>query len=201
MACFRCVEVSFWAGPLNREPCFNEVRKTVNLCSIILVCYELTVSLPSRERGLKPWPIVKFITQWNVAPFTGAWIETSTTLTQRGLIVSLPSRERGLKLCRIAAAGPLPASLPSRGRGLKPLFRGSGRIWDQVAPFTGAWIETKLLMPADLWSWVAPFTGAWLNLPFFVLMKQGPILTIWSLRCRSFRCRWLEFHLLGIVLE
>ena len=56
-----------------------------------------------------------------VAPFTGAWIETPTLdreIAERDQ--SRPSRARGLKL-----------SVGSMARGCS------------VAPFTGAWIETR----------------------------------------------------------
>ena len=34
-------------------------------------------SLPSRERGLKPYSVYIKNENWFVAPFTGAWIETA----------------------------------------------------------------------------------------------------------------------------
>jgi len=54
-----------------------------------------------------------------VAPFTGAWIETTREHYKDKVAVSRPSRARGLKLKRQDAAGEV-----------------------GVAPFTGAWIET-----------------------------------------------------------
>ena len=58
-----------------------------------------------------------------VAPFVGAWIETIVCLvTCHGIIMSLPSWERGLK-----------HDVRKRIEELKP-----------VAPFVGAWIETNI---------------------------------------------------------
>ena len=55
------------------------------------------LSLPSWERGLKRQRFCILHQRHKVAPFVGAWIETSP-LKQRQLIsVSLPSWERGLK--------------------------------------------------------------------------------------------------------
>ena len=55
-----------------------------------------------------------------VAPFVGAWIETSNLLVSMWITWSLPSWERGLK--PELEEGKIPVSL--------------------VAPFVGAWIET-----------------------------------------------------------
>ena len=55
-----------------------------------------------------------------VAPYTGAWIETT----------------------RLADVGQAIKSLPTRGRGLKQFERDIVAIAPEVAPYTGAWIET-----------------------------------------------------------
>jgi len=60
-----------------------------------------------------------------VAPFTGAWIET----TPRWKRLRKP-----------------PPSPPSRGRGLKPTPLLSEHDERHVAPFTGAWIETRFIV-------------------------------------------------------
>ena len=102
-------------------------------------------SLPSRERGLKPdireddadgsyvapfagaW-IETSMTQtflpfyYRVAPFAGAWIETGYSRQDATLLLSLPSRERGLKLVTFAIFTFSFLSLPSRERGLKHLI-------------------------------------------------------------------------------
>ncbi len=58
-----------------------------------------------------------------VAPFTGAWIETRK---------------------RIKRANDENESHPSRVRGLKRANHRGLKILINVAPFTGAWIETRL---------------------------------------------------------
>ena len=57
------------------------------------------LSLPSRERGLKPWNEKLAYIAKHVAPFAGAWIETFFVILIPPIHKkSLPSRERGLKL-------------------------------------------------------------------------------------------------------
>ena len=76
-----------------------------------------------------------------VAPFMGAWIETT----------DLPGTRR------------LPKSHPSWVRGLK---HGLDRNWFghvTVAPFMGAWIETPLTQSRWALRLVAPFMGAWIE--------------------------------------
>tara|TARA_R110000787_G_scaffold49041_1_gene117707 strand:+ start:52 stop:234 length:183 start_codon:yes stop_codon:yes gene_type:complete len=55
----------------------------------------------------------------NVAPITGAWIETQHPAAKSAFLQSRPSRARGLK----------PSDLPDWNQG------------NPVAPITGAWIE------------------------------------------------------------
>ena len=74
-------------------------------------------NIESRDRRTRP-------TQ--VAPFAGAWIETSMTR---------PPQPRSF------------LSPPSRGRGSKPACRGRRCPARQVAPFAGAWIETRWPRP------------------------------------------------------
>jgi len=75
-------------------------------------------SRPSRARGLKQQR-QGAAHHREVAPFTGAWIETYSRPHCFYNRQSRPSRARGLK----------PVPIPSFG-------------WLIVAPFTGAWIET-----------------------------------------------------------
>ena len=56
-----------------------------------------TLSLPSRERGLKYKTKLGFWDLESVAPFAGAWIEIELYIRNCGTTESLPSRERGLK--------------------------------------------------------------------------------------------------------
>ena len=61
------------------------------------------VSLPMRERGLKPEIRCKNSKKIYVAPHAGAWIETPPLFCELSLLLSLPMRERGLK--QLNAAG------------------------------------------------------------------------------------------------
>ena len=78
------------------------------------------MSLPVRERGLKPLnsPHISLITF--VAPRAGAWIETHRVLETQSPALSLPVRERGLKHLRASTC----------------------HLDQWVAPRAGAWIET-----------------------------------------------------------
>ena len=77
-----------------------------------------------------------------VAPFMGAWIETSG--------ISFP----GWKVVE---------SHPSWVRGLKHLLILSFALQHTVAPFMGAWIETIPVNSSASLSVVAPFMGAWIE--------------------------------------
>ena len=79
-----------------------------------------------------------------VAPFTGAWIETDIkNAFTTELNKSHPSRGRGLKhwIMKYMVLQKTP-SHPSRGRGLKQSENKIIIKTHAVAPFTGAWIET-----------------------------------------------------------
>ncbi len=78
----------------------------------------------------------------DVAPHTGAWIETLIPQISKTKRKSRPTRARGLKL-------------PSED----PLHL------DSVAPHTGAWIETTDKETAGKALDVAPHTGAWIETP------------------------------------
>ena len=78
-----------------------------------------SMSLPSRERGLKWHNCPVFPARHHVAPFAGAWIEIYKRGESLYLESSLPSRERGLKYYEVKDFPKSEASLPSRERGLK----------------------------------------------------------------------------------
>ena len=98
-----------------------------------------------------------------VAPFTGAWIETSRRCAAPSWATSPPSRGRGLKPCHVAHRVARLPSPPSRGRGLKLSDVRNLMASELVAPFTGAWIETGWVYFFLLQWIVAPFTGAWIE--------------------------------------
>ena len=77
-----------------------------------------------------------------VAPYAGAWIETSWQKIDFSVLGSPPTRGRGLKPADASAGHSAGLSPPTRGRGLKPSGGGGGTD-DQVAPYAGAWIETS----------------------------------------------------------
>ena len=106
-----------------------------------------------------------FIKPKDVAPHTGAWIETFGLLEHEYQLMSHPTRVRGLKLTfkpifirylpshptRVRGLKPMLVELernfttshPTRVRGLKPT-NGKTVYFQMVAPHTGAWIETLL---------------------------------------------------------
>ena len=100
-------------------------------------------SHPSRGRGLKQHTRNSGTANLQVAPFTGAWIETPfSTYTSGGNPTSHPSRGRGLKHRGEECNNSQPTSHPLRVRGLKPSYPREYGLEQKVAPFTGAWIET-----------------------------------------------------------
>ena len=111
-----------------------------------------------------------------VAPFTGAWIETYYSYKRTYPLQSHPSRVRGLKLNQEVPLLPAHSSHPSRVRGLKHLGRLNVYYQVVVAPFTGAWIETCCHLSSSLFSFVAPFTGAWIETDIALdFCKQHPV--------------------------
>ncbi len=98
-------------------------------------------SHPSRVRGLKH--VSRRHLCSIVAPFTGAWIETSTS-------------PRSRYVDKVA---------PFTGAWIETIDSSRASINGiVVAPFTGAWIETRA-SHVDMYSSaeVAPFTGAWIE--------------------------------------
>ena len=88
-----------------------------HLNRLVRVCG--TYVAPSRGRGLK---LVYVGGGFALPgrPFTGAWIETSGTQTQKFEYDVAPSRGRGLKLVEGIFHAIALHVAPSRGRGLKP---------------------------------------------------------------------------------
>ena len=103
-----------------------------------------TMSLPSRERGLK-WHVMRTQTWfYGVAPLAGAWIE---------MFSGWKSHRDGAKVAPLAGAwieinvsslGMLPLqSLPSRERGLKSKYSRCHKLVRTVAPFRGTKVEIR----------------------------------------------------------
>ncbi len=99
----------------------------------------------------------------DVAPFTGAWIETSYLDRLPGFLGSPPSRGRGLKHGRGECGGRNSRVAPFTGAWIETIAVCLWPSSPQVAPFTGAWIETFERLARRRDSVVAPFTGAWIE--------------------------------------
>src|SRR5207253_222052 len=118
---------------------------------------------PSRGRGSKHGCALSWGGDSGVAPFAGAWIETSPPRNPSRPYWSPPSPGRGSKLASACETPPAPPGRPLRGawietsggksRGSSPLRGGVARntriggridLLAQVAPFAGAWIETRM---------------------------------------------------------
>ena len=129
-------------------------------------------SHPSRGRGLKHRCHSRRQTQGQVAPFTGAWIETCPRHRgKKGCLVApftgawIETRDHGERRSRRQSRrftgawietrmGKIRwqnyAVAPSRGRGLKPDRTSSKSKYKSRRPFTGAWIETARPAPFRL---------------------------------------------------
>ena len=103
----------------------------------------------------------------NVAPYVGAWIETTISVAASFGTLSHPTWVRGLKLVESPVLVRTPQSHPTWVRGLKPFCEkvSSASFWSHptwvrglkhtccgrvailatVAPYVGAWIETLAL--------------------------------------------------------
>ena len=92
-------------------------------------------------RGLKP-AYDKLITELQVAPHVGAWIETPTQQLGWTYYKSHPMWVRGLKQPAHRTEEDSQASHPMWVRGLKPQGALSVLLAGWVAPHVGAWIET-----------------------------------------------------------
>ena len=86
--------------------------------------------------------ITRLTLSTDIAPFTGAWIETVVNWKSTLSKSSHPSRVRGLKPGDDGRHQDRGASHPSRVRGLKPVEPLVEDLLHRIAPFTGAWIET-----------------------------------------------------------
>ena len=81
---------------------------------------------------------------WYVAPYVGAWIETTFVDDETGYEVSHPTWVRGLKLWSKDGCSTSKPSHPTWVRGLKHEVVELDEIKTYVAPYVGAWIETTL---------------------------------------------------------
>ena len=84
---------------------------------------DITLSLPSRECGLKLRPLRLHCYIRIVTPFAGVWIEIQDGNSIRPTLMSLPSRECGLKFLLPSQPPWRDWSLPSRECGLKSTYQ------------------------------------------------------------------------------
>ena len=103
------------------------------------------MSLPSRERGLKPSVSAIMTSSAASLPSRERGLKPGSDCMRTLNNTSLPSRERGLKPMFLHRIAKLPESLPSRERGLKLFQSKTLAPQCQVAPLTGAWIETSFI--------------------------------------------------------
>ena len=83
----------------------------------------------------------EFLAKIAVAPYVGAWIETSF-----------------INFALLAGG-----SLPTWERGLKQQLKLQTPVPQNVAPYVGAWIETTDVVAEQLGFGVAPYVGAWIE--------------------------------------
>ena len=112
---------------------------------LLVLIYGELVSHPTWVRGLKLLAYTILSLRKEVAPYVGAWIETSRTPYSAAICRSHPTWVRGLKLrVKPKTMGPK-VSHPTWVRGLKHRMGSCCREIQRVAPYVGAWIETPQL--------------------------------------------------------
>ena len=84
----------------------------------------------------------KCLTNCQVVPRAGTWIETGKIYGNRPFLSSFPVRERGLKLAFLSTHNQSALSFPVWERGLKPLDDYVEPLPITVVPRVGTWIET-----------------------------------------------------------
>ncbi len=98
-------------------------------------------SLPTRERGLKPVRSPHIVRVVFVAPHAGAWIETRQTRWDYYW----------------------PAVAPHAGAWIETESADATSAPHEVAPHAGAWIETRAALEQTAPELVAPHAGAWIE--------------------------------------
>ena len=99
-------------------------------------------SHPIRVRGLKLVLSCILLHPYLVAPYTGAWIETTFREYILSKVKVAPYTGAWIETFVCARARARARSHPIRVRGLKLFFVFVFGILFFVAPYTGAWIET-----------------------------------------------------------
>ena len=100
-----------------------------------------------------------------VAPYVGAWIETTAVAPSVSSASSHPTWVRGLKL-QIQGEGTAHHGVaPYVGAWIETCALSNLNEPKHVAPYVGAWIETHLVARTASASDVAPYVGAWIETP------------------------------------
>ena len=133
-----------------------------------------SMSLPSRERGLKYQRKEDKLWTVYVAPFAGAWIEICFLLSERtkvhivapfaGAWIEITKEKRMLAELLVA---------PFAGAWIEIHDSGIIKVEESVAPFAGAWIEIKRVGQIFQGLWVAPFAGAWIEIMTLHHIRSG----------------------------
>ena len=146
----------------------------LKLCLVCTVSYQI-LSHPTRVRGLKYLSRQVSYTMWNVAPYTGAWIEI-------------------VRLARASIRSPV---APYTGAWIEISICENFSIPFVVAPYTGAWIEIQIIKgiylnlnrrtlhgcvdwnepisETNLNGVVAPYTGAWIEISYEELKTSDTV--------------------------
>ena len=146
---------------------------------------------------MKPKPQDSQLRQHQIAPFTGARIETmNRQIDSCAAHGSPPSRGRGLKRPSCGLRGKRSGSPPSRGRGLKHHRRRIVCCSKWIAPFTGARIETYSYPNDQRRPEIAPFTGARIETSTGIWTKVSKLIAPFTgARIETLRNRWtLDRH-------
>ncbi len=102
------------------------------------------LSLPVRERGLKPWSQI-FCTGSSVAPRAGAWIEAPTLPALHSQSSVAPRAGAWIEAGTISTREPQPLVAPRAGAWIEALIAIRLHGLASVAPRAGAWIEAYSL--------------------------------------------------------
>ena len=101
---------------------------------------------------------------YSVAPYAGAWIETTLARIEFAKLIVAPYAGAWIETNSIAVRSVfMPMSHPTRVRGLKRLTGKQVQFKAMVAPYAGAWIETRNYRKSSPTGNVAPYAGAWIE--------------------------------------
>ena len=82
---------------------------------VVQVVGQAEQSLPSRERGLKFLSVFIDISEYKVAPFTGAWIEIFQYTSMENMVPVAPFTGAWIEICRLSGDGGAPSGRSLHG--------------------------------------------------------------------------------------